>query len=127
MVVIFPHWGREYRNKPTTGQRSDAQEWIEAGADVVIGNHAHWTAGIEEIEGKVVFYALGNLVFDQDWSEMTMQGAIVELTYHGAELVQARIHPTLVVDDAQPNLLDPAGDGQLILDRMQDGSTRLDW
>jgi poly-gamma-glutamate synthesis protein (capsule biosynthesis protein) len=127
VVVIFPHWGREYRNKPTAGQRSDAREWIEAGADLVLGNHAHWTAGIEEMEGKLVFYALGNLVFDQDWSEMTMQGAIVELTYHGTELVQARIHPTLVVDDAQPNLLDPAGDGQLILDRMQDGSTRLDW
>ncbi len=58
----------------------------------------------QEMEDTLVFYALGNLVFDQDWSEMTMQGAIVELRYHGTDLVQARIHPTLVVDDAQPNL-----------------------
>jgi poly-gamma-glutamate synthesis protein (capsule biosynthesis protein) len=125
IVIVYPHWGTEYTSNPNTGQRNRARQWIEAGADMIIGNHAHWTAAMEEIDGKLAFYALGNFVFDQMWQEQTMEGMLLELTFHGTELVQAWLHPTLVIDSAQPNFMDPEGDGRIVLDRVRDASRGL--
>ncbi|HET7678056.1 MAG TPA: CapA family protein [Candidatus Limnocylindrales bacterium] len=128
IVLVYPHWGREYQARPTGGQRAQARAWLRAGADVILGNHAHWTAGIEEIGDGLAFYALGNFVFDQAWSEQTMQGMLAELTFDGPTLRQVRLHPTLILDQAQPNLMDPAGDGKVVIQRVRDGSKGiLDW
>ncbi len=62
---------------------------------------------MEVYEGKPIWYALGNFVFDQTWSEPTMEGITLELTFHGAELVQVRMRPHIILDKAQPNFLDP--------------------
>ena len=58
---------------------------IDAGADMVIGNHAHWAGAMEVYKGKPIWYALGNFVFDQTWSEPTMEGITLELTFDGAD------------------------------------------
>ena len=89
-MIVFPHWGTEYRSKPFAAQQQLARMIIDSGADMVIGNHAHWAAAMEVYEGKPIWYALGNFVFDQTWSEPTMEGITLELTFHGADLVQAR-------------------------------------
>jgi poly-gamma-glutamate capsule biosynthesis protein CapA/YwtB (metallophosphatase superfamily) len=125
LVIIYPHWGIEYHATPSPLQRDYAKKWVAAGADLILGNHPHWVQGMEEIDGKPVFYALGNFVFDQMWEEQTMEGMIVELTYRGTTLQQVLLHPTLVIDQAQPNFLDPAGDGQRVLKRMKDASKGL--
>ena len=125
LVIVFPHWGVEYEAEPTSDQRAQARRWIAAGADMIIGNHAHWTAAIEEIDARLVFYALGNFVFDQDWSEATMEGMVLELSFHGATLAQARLHPTLIVDESQPNFLDPSRDGRIVLERVREASEGL--
>ena len=56
---------------------------IDSGADMVIGNHAHWAGAMEVYKGKPIWYALGNFVFDQTWSEPTMEGITLELTFRG--------------------------------------------
>jgi len=124
VVVVYPHWGVEYRATPTAGQRSWAHRMIDAGADLVIGNHAHWAAAMEVYKGRPIWYALGNFVFDQTWSEETMEGLVLELTFDGASLVQARMHPTVILDASQPNLLD-AKSGRVVLGRVYEGSGRL--
>jgi hypothetical protein len=118
IVVVFPHWGTEYDPSPFGGQRDLAHAAIDAGADVVIGNHAHWAGAMEIYQDKPIFYALGNFVFDQDWSEFTMEGITVELTFRGTDLIQIRLRPHLILDDAQPNFLDPAGDGRVVLSQV---------
>ncbi|MBA3779045.1 MAG: CapA family protein [Chloroflexi bacterium] len=125
MVIVWPSWGNEYQATPSDLQREQADAWLGAGADIVIGNGAHWAAGMEEIDGKLAFYALGNFVFDQMWSEPTMEGMVLELTFDGRRLRQAWLHPTIVIDQAQPNFLDPAGDGQNVLTQVQEGSEGL--
>jgi poly-gamma-glutamate capsule biosynthesis protein CapA/YwtB (metallophosphatase superfamily) len=124
VVIVYPHWGVEYRATPTSAQRTWAHRMIDAGADLVIGNHAHWTAALEIYKGRPIWYALGNFVFDQTWSEETMEGLVLELTFDGASLVQARMHPTVILDASQPNLLD-AKSGRVVLDRVYEGSGRL--
>ncbi len=128
VVIVFPHWGVEYRATPSAAQRALGRAAIDAGADMVIGNHAHWAAAMEVYKGKPIWYALGNLVFDQTWSEQTMEGMTLELTFRGATLVQVRMRPHLILDKAQPNLLDPAGSGKVVMNRVF-GASRglLDW
>jgi poly-gamma-glutamate synthesis protein (capsule biosynthesis protein) len=128
LVIVFPHWGTEYDATPFAGQRKLAKAAIDAGADMVIGNHAHWAAGIEVYEGKPIWYALGNFVFDQTWSEPTMEGITLELTFSGAELVQVRMRPHLILDRAQPNFMDPAGSGAVVMGQVWAASRGLlDW
>ena len=63
VLVVYVHWGLEHQEKPEAYQRTLAQKYIEAGADVVFGAHSHCLQGIEYIDGKPVFYSLGNFVF----------------------------------------------------------------
>jgi hypothetical protein len=115
LVIVYPHWGTEYDPTPFAGQRALAHSIIDAGADIVIGNHAHWAGAMEIYKGRPIWYALGNFVFDQTWSEPTEEGITLEMTFRGKTLVQVRMHPHLILDGAQPNLLDPAGDGRVVL------------
>jgi poly-gamma-glutamate synthesis protein (capsule biosynthesis protein) len=125
VVIVFPHWGTEYDPTPFANQRKLAQAAIDAGADLVIGNHAHWAGAVEVYKGKPIWYALGNFVFDQTWSIPTMEGITLELTFHGPTLVQARMRPHIILDKAQPNFLDPAGDGRMVMGQVFDASKGL--
>jgi hypothetical protein len=128
LVIVFPHWGTEYDPTPFKGQQDLARAAIDGGADLVIGNHAHWAGAMEVYEGKPIWYALGNFVFDQTWSEPTMEGITLELTFRGADLVQARMRPHIILDKAQPNFLDPAGDGRVVMGQIFNASKGLlDW
>jgi hypothetical protein len=122
VVIVFPHWGTEYDPTPFGGQRTLAEAAIDAGADMVIGNHAHWAGAVEVYKGRPIWYALGNFVFDQTWSIPTMEGITLELTFRGPTLVQARMRPHIILDKAQPNFLDPAGDGKVVLGQVYDAS-----
>ena len=125
LVIVFPHWGVEYRAKPTAGQRNLAHLAIDAGADLVIGNHPHWVGGMELYKGKPIWYALGNFVFDQTWSEPTMEGITLELTFRGTSLVQARMRPHLIMGKAQPNFMDPMGSGKVVMNQLWGASKGL--
>ena len=125
IVIVFPHWGTEYDPTPFASQQKLARMIIDAGADMVIGNHAHWAAAMEVYQGKPIWYALGNFVFDQTWSEPTMEGITLELTFQGKELAQVRIRPHIILDKAQPNFLDPAGAGKVVMGQVFSASKGL--
>jgi hypothetical protein len=128
VVIVFPHWGTEYDPTPFAGQQRLARACIDAGADMVIGNHAHWAGAVETYKGKPIWYALGNLVFDQTWSEPTMEGITLELTFNGPNLTQVRMRPHIILDKAQPNFMDPAGSGRVVMGQVFNASRGLlDW
>jgi poly-gamma-glutamate capsule biosynthesis protein CapA/YwtB (metallophosphatase superfamily) len=127
VVIVWPHWGVEYTAGPSATQQKLAHDAIDLGADLVIGNHPHWAQAMEVYKGKPIWYALGNFTFDQTWSEPTMEGITLELTFSGGRLVQAWLHPHLILDYAQPNLLDPLGSGKVVLEQVFKASTQLPW
>jgi poly-gamma-glutamate capsule biosynthesis protein CapA/YwtB (metallophosphatase superfamily) len=127
VVIVFPHWGTEYHAKPNPDQVTLAHRILDAGADMIIGNHPHWTQAMEVYKGKPIWYALGNLVFDQTWSAETMEGMTLELTFAGSRLAQVHIRPHVLLDKSQPNFLDPAGSGKVVMDRVFKNSTQLPW
>jgi poly-gamma-glutamate capsule biosynthesis protein CapA/YwtB (metallophosphatase superfamily) len=124
VVVVFPHWGHEYHPKPADYQRRMAASWFDAGADLVIGAHSHIAGAVEEIDGHMVFYSMGNLVFDQDFRQSTMMGVVPEMTFNGTTLVQVQLHATLIVD-SQPNLCAAEDGGQFVFDQMREASDAL--
>ena len=128
VVIVMPHWGVEYTADPSDRQREFARAVAAAGGEMIVGNHPHWVQAHEQVGGTFVAYALGNFVFDQTWSEPTMEGMTLELTFHGADLVQARMRPHIILDKAQPNFLDPACDGRVVMGQVFNASKGLlDW
>jgi len=64
-VIVFPHWGTEYRPDPDSNQIALAKIMAESGADLIIGGHPHVPQGVSKIEGVPVVWSLGNFIFDQ--------------------------------------------------------------
>lgn len=126
VVVVVPHWGPEYVTRLYPRQRSQAQAMVKAGADAVLGAHSHVVGPIEFIDGVPVLYSMGDLIFDLPRFEATEEGVIVELTFDGADLAQVELHPTVIVDRSQVNLLKRDGDGKVVMRRMQVASKKLD-
>lgn len=79
-LAVYPHWGVEYAAYPETYQTQIAGRCIEAGADVIVGSHTHCLQGVSYIEGKPVFYSLGNFIFGQNID----RSAILKVTVDGA-------------------------------------------
>jgi poly-gamma-glutamate synthesis protein (capsule biosynthesis protein) len=125
VVVVLPHWGTEYTADASSAQQAHANRLADAGATVILGSHSHWAGAVEVVDGHPVLYSLGNLVFDITRSEETVEGLIVEITLSGPRPVQIRLHPTVIVDGAQPNLLNPASDGKVVIERMRRASIQL--
>lgn len=63
LVIVYVHWGIERDENPQEYQRTLGQQYIDAGADLVIGSHPHVLQGIEYYKGKPIVYSLGNFVF----------------------------------------------------------------
>lgn len=65
-LAVYVHWGIERENMPQEYQRQLAKQYVDAGADLVIGAHPHVLQGIEYYDGKPIVYSLGNYIFNQD-------------------------------------------------------------
>jgi len=74
IVVVFCHWGEEYKFKNNAEQKDLAYKFIDAGADLIIGSHPHVIQNVEEYNGKKIYYSLGNFIFDQDFNEDVKKG-----------------------------------------------------
>lgn len=60
VVVVYLHWGVQGQGCPTGGQRTLAADLVEAGADIVVGSHAHELQGDGRLGPGYVAYGLGN-------------------------------------------------------------------
>ena len=63
-VVAYVHWGTENSTKLEAAQRTQGKQYIDAGADLVVGAHPHVLQGMEFYRGKPIFYSLGNFWFN---------------------------------------------------------------
>ncbi len=64
-VFVNIHWGYEYDKLPSKFQEDIGHSLIDNGADVVIGHHPHVVQSVEVYKNGVIFYSLGNFIFDQ--------------------------------------------------------------
>lgn len=123
-VIVSFHWGIEYTSNPTGQQQELAHMAIDAGADLIIGNHPHWVQGIEEYKNRLITYAHGNFVFDQMWSEETRQGVVGKYTFNNAGLIDVKFFPVVIDDYSQPRFATEMEAGK-ILSIMKESSLQI--
>jgi poly-gamma-glutamate synthesis protein (capsule biosynthesis protein) len=88
-VIVFAHWGEEYLPK-TEYQKDWAYQFVDSGADMVIGAHPHVIQESEVYKNKYIYYSLGNFVFDQWWEESVGTGLGVEVVLREGDNVVVR-------------------------------------
>lgn len=79
-AVAFVHWGTELQDWADEAQHREAQALVEQGADVVVGHHPHVVQAPGCIQGRPVFFSLGNHVFDQKYP-ITRQGLVARCAW----------------------------------------------
>lgn len=62
-IVINLHWGDENIRYPKPGDAQKARMLIDAGADLIIGHHAHVIQSFEKYKDRYIFYGLGHFLF----------------------------------------------------------------
>jgi len=92
VVIVLSQWGVEYAPAPVPHQREWAQRILDAGATLVIGNHPHIVQPMEVHPTGLVFYSLGNFVFDQD-NDFRREGMAVQVTFRGSRLEGWKLLP----------------------------------
>ena len=65
-VVVLIHWGREDSHKLEDVQVETGKKYIEAGADLLIGTHAHVLQGMEFYNNKLIAHNLGDFIFNRE-------------------------------------------------------------
>ena len=102
----MPHWGSEDIFIPNWIQREQAHQLVNAGADLVVGNHTHVVQAVQEIDNVQVFYGLGNFVFDQGLRDHR-QGVILLVHFEGTQYIGHEFIPTHVDPDGRVHIADP--------------------
>jgi len=125
VVICSPQWwgGYEYHGDFTPSMLQQQDTFYAAGCDHVLGHGTHWSGPLDFVpadDGGVHFTigSHGNFLFGQSWSQQTQEGVIVELAFRGTRLVQARMHPYIMLEQAVASLTNPETDGAYVLERI---------
>jgi poly-gamma-glutamate synthesis protein (capsule biosynthesis protein) len=104
VVIVSMHAGAEYVFDPGQKQIDFARAVIDSGASLVLGHHPHVVQKVEQYKDGFIIYSLGNLVFDQMWSEETREGVIAKCKFEGKFLKKVEFIPTKIENYNQPRV-----------------------
>jgi poly-gamma-glutamate synthesis protein (capsule biosynthesis protein) len=82
--IVVAHGGEEFTALPSPYTRQRYLDYLEMGADIVVSHHPHVPMNYETVGEKVIFYSLGNFVFDTDYQRSqyhTEDGLFVKLLF----------------------------------------------
>ncbi|QQS61287.1 MAG: CapA family protein [Candidatus Moraniibacteriota bacterium] len=80
-VIVYTHWGEEYKTISNQKQKEFAHAFIDEGADLIIGSHPHVIQEKEVYKGKTIYYSLGNFIFDQYFDTSVKKGLVVNVMF----------------------------------------------
>lgn len=106
-VIAIVHWGTEYSTELEEVQTATGREYIDAGADIVIGGHTHCLQGMEYYKGKPILYSLGNFWFN----DKPLDSMLVQVRLSG--------------DDKASEITDEHVEVQIVPARQENCRTRL--
>jgi poly-gamma-glutamate synthesis protein (capsule biosynthesis protein) len=95
IVVVHLHWGAEMQPCPLPRQQELAEQLIAAGADIIVGGHAHIPLGGGYLKGKYVHYGLGNFVF-YSANGATANSGVLLLKVEGRKVTKAVWKPARI-------------------------------
>ncbi len=111
IVVVLLHSGYEYVIQPSLPQVNAAHTAIDAGADLVLGHHAHVLQGIEFYNQGVIVYGLGNFVFDDGDVPQT---ALLNVWLDSDGVREIEIVPMMLTEEGRPRLASAEEAGEIL-------------
>ncbi len=104
-LIVYYHWGIEYRNDVLASQIEIAHAAVDSGASLVVGTHPHVLQGKEIYKGAPIYYSIGNFVFDRQIPYGTDEAVILSLTV-GKNGITSTEELPVVIEDCRPRLAD---------------------
>jgi poly-gamma-glutamate synthesis protein (capsule biosynthesis protein) len=120
VIVVYLHWGIQGQSCPSHAQTELARATAEAGADVVVGSHAHRLQGAGMLGDTFVAYGLGNFAWYTQASTATTATGILTVTVDGGNVIGQEWTPAMIGSDGLPHPVDGAE-----ADRMTDEFAQL--
>lgn len=116
LLLVSVHWGEEKNYDATKTQVSLGRAMVDAGADIVIGNHSHVYGGVEKYKDKYIIYSLGNFCFGGNKNPSDKNCTIFQQTFNvkladgtvsdgGINIIPARVSGRNDKNDYQPYIL----------------------
>ena len=123
-VVVSFHGGSEYGEQPRASTLRRMRSLIGAGADVVVGHHPHVPQGVEVCGRKLIFYSLGNFVFNQanEWGKRSF-GVELRLRKSGRETAIESVRLIPIRPFKQPSVGLPPEEFEQLVQRLKKTST----
>jgi poly-gamma-glutamate capsule biosynthesis protein CapA/YwtB (metallophosphatase superfamily) len=119
LVVVFMHWGIQGDRCPSPSQATTAHALSEAGADIVVGSHAHVVQGTGLLDDTYVAYGLGNFVWYNSGSESASTTGVLTLTVEAGRVVAEEWAPARIESDGLPRFAS-GGDAEKLVDGFAD-------
>ena len=67
-IILAVHWGNEYMKEPDPWQEAVAIDFVNAGINCLVGHHPHVLQKVSAYNGSLIFFSLGNLLFDHSYN-----------------------------------------------------------
>jgi len=113
-IIVSLHWGIEFSDYPYPGDIKIAHKIINMGAKVILGHHSHVIQGYEEYNGGLIFYSLGNFIYDpfservfvKTAIEKRLESMIVDIKFFKKDIASFSIIPSKINSNLQPIILE---------------------
>jgi poly-gamma-glutamate capsule biosynthesis protein CapA/YwtB (metallophosphatase superfamily) len=115
VVVVYLHWGAEGDECPIAVQRQLAERLAAAGADAVVGTHAHLLLGGGWLGPTYVAYGLGNFLWWRD-NAFSNDTGVLTLTFRGRRVVAAALTPAHIDPRGVPLPVTGADSSRILAD-----------
>jgi poly-gamma-glutamate synthesis protein (capsule biosynthesis protein) len=103
LVIVYLHWGIEGSSCPSAEMKAFAPRMAEAGADIVVGTHAHTLLADGWLGNTYVHYGLGNFLW---WSGVnSTDSGVLRLTVRGRDVIRNDFATATVSATGQPVLV----------------------
>ena len=114
IVIVYAHWGTEYSTKLEQQQIKMSREYIDAGADAVIGSHPHCLQGMEYYKNAPIAYSLGNFWFN----DKALDSCLLNLEIDSELNVQVSLTP-LIQENCETRLVTDAAERRALFNRVE--------
>lgn len=134
-MVVSIHWGREFLDYPSPWQVALGRALIDSGVSVVLGHHSHVLQHVERRGTGVIFYSLGNFVFDL-WQWETTLSVLADMEIDAAGRVEYQCVPVVIGSGYRPEIaghpdreriMEIAGRSEAALEGSQDRLTDAEY
>lgn len=112
-LICSIHWGLEVLDYPGPDEIRLGRALIDAGVDVVVGHHSHLLWPIERYNNGLIFYSLGNFVFDL-WARDTKLSVIADISLKEGEAPHYSLIPVVISEDFTVALADANASNEIL-------------